>query len=164
MNEHNTKALYFCHTHPNLFLQKKCKGCHRGMCHTCINNHNDYCQSCLKSFFKGSSLHQNQKQVLRMFVSGIFLSLIVFGYQMLKLQPIKVNYLILGFCLGVSLMSMYYIMRQTNIYAEVSKVPFIGGKLAIVLLILTTVSGGPFLYFIYKLFLVGKSNYSKSVR
>ncbi|WP_299228637.1 hypothetical protein [uncultured Psychroserpens sp.] len=55
-------------------------------------------------------------------------------------------------------------MRQTNIYAEVSKVPFIGGKLAIVLLILTTVSGGPFLYFIYKLFLVGKSNYSKSVR
>ncbi|WP_299274043.1 hypothetical protein [uncultured Psychroserpens sp.] len=162
MNEHNTKAQFFCHTHPNLFLQKRCKGCRRGMCHTCINQHNDYCSSCLRQSFKLSSAYENQRQIIRMVCSGIIVGLIVLAYQLFVSKIINYPYLLLGFGIGISIMSMYYIMGRTDVFSEISKIPFIGGKLAMATLVLTAISGGPILYFLYKIGMQLKSNYLKS--
>jgi len=161
LNSLNTKALYYCHTHPNLFLQKRCKECRRGMCHTCIHHNFNYCQSCLSQAFKLGSQHKNQQQVLRMFISGSFAFCIGLAYQLFISKQIDYTYLLLGFCIGVSILSIFYISKRTDVFLEISKVPFIGWKLAIFALILTTISGGPFLYFLYKLVLIGKSSYLK---
>lgn len=131
------------------------------MCHTCIHNNSDFCHSCLKQTFRSGSQYENQQMVFRMFVSGIVISSISLAYQLMSSELIDYLNLFLWFCFGVSVMSMYYISSKTDVYSETSKVPFIGAKLAIVLLILTTVSGGPFLYFLYKTFLVGKAAYLK---
>lgn len=156
MNARNEKALYFCHTHPNLFLQQQCKACKRGMCHTCIHNNKDYCESCAKSLFKSSRQYEHLTEVKQMLIAGIIVFGITSFYTYSAGPPIDTFELFLGFYFGITIMAIYFVLSKTDVFSTITKIPFIGWKLAIILLALTAVTGGPLLYFIYKIFMVGR--------
>ncbi|MFK7832803.1 MAG: hypothetical protein AB8B52_05985 [Winogradskyella sp.] len=165
MNELNHKALYFCHTHPNLFLQKKCDSCKRGMCHTCIHNNKNYCSDCLTINKRFSSGYEAKKQIITCLVfaaiiTGIAVLIFVQKLSNLPDYPLIKNSII-TFFIALSIANAYYLFNKTDILSSVNKVPFIGFKLSLAVLALVTASGLPILYMLYKSVLLLKSDYFK---
>ena len=68
---------------------------------------------------------------------------------------------LISFFGALSVISCYYMMRETEIFSSVGKIPFIGFKLSIVLMVLILVTGIPILYMLYKTILLLKSGYFK---
>ena len=165
MNEHNLKALYFCHTHTNLFLQKHCKNCKRGMCHTCLAHNSDYCKSCLKTNYRNSSHYEDKQEMIKVFLFSIIITCIVGCYLHFKSQPSVVKdlneTLLLVFFFSLSVASMHYLMKHTSFMNDVRKVPFIGFKLSIALLIIIIILGIPVFYIFFKTLKVLKHTYFK---
>ena len=165
MNEHNHKALYFCHTHPNLFLQKQCESCRRGMCHTCIVDHPKYCPDCRKQLRRTHSSYEDVRSLYSALIGGLVISsviaaFLIYNYNTGTIFPLT-KYLLIGIFAAFTITCAFYMLRNSEFLSTVGKVPFIGFKLSIVLLILILVSGLPILYMLYKAFLVLNDNYFK---
>lgn len=167
MNEHNQKALDFCHTHPNLFLQQHCKNCKRGMCHTCIHNNRDYCTECLSDFKRLGSSHEDKKQILTALILAISTSFLVsislfYSNYTIQNSPITESVLITFFA-TLSIVSCYYLFQESDIFSSINKIPFIGFKLSMLLLIFLIISGLPILYLFYKSVLLIRTYYFKQL-
>lgn len=72
--------------------------------------------------------------------------------------------IIMSFLYGISISGAYYILTVTTFFEDVKKIPFIGWKLALILLIITVVLCIPVFYFLAKVYTVLKSqlSYKKS--
>ncbi|WP_157957343.1 hypothetical protein [Winogradskyella tangerina] len=163
MNDHNHKALYFCHTHPNLFLQKQCESCRRGMCHTCIVNHPKYCPDCLKQLRRTSTTYEDLRALYSVLIGSLIISsiigvLLVYHYNNNVDFPLT-KYLLITVFGALTVTSGFFMLRNSEFLSTVSKVPFIGFKLSLLLLILILFSGLPILYMLYKAILILKDNY-----
>ena len=158
MNEFNQKALYYCHTHPNLFLQKKCKSCKRGMCHTCIYNNVDYCQDCLSQQKRFSSNYKDKREISSTLIATLIISTIIsilVFYNKYNLPDYSLTEsLLIIFFATLTVVSCYYMLRETDLLKSVGKIPFIGFKLILV-------TGLPILYMIFKITLLIRTNYFK---
>ena len=167
MSDHNQKALYFCHTHPNLFLQKKCTSCKRGMCHTCIYNNPNYCSDCLSKQKRFSSNYKDKKNILNSIVFAVIVSsliaFLIFNQAQNTTDYPCIKYISISFLIALSVSNCYYLFQGTEILSEVKKVPFIGFKLSLLILILVVASGLPILYMLYKSILILKTTYFKQV-
>lgn len=147
------KARFFCHTHTNLFLQKHCKQCGRGMCHTCLHNNNTFCPSCIKEFYLSSEAHANKKEILWMLGAGILVYSIFISLQFHENNtnyPDFYSESFLAFFLGTSLCGTYFFIRDHEIMSTIRKVPFIGFKLSIIVLIIIIITGIPIFFQLYK--------------
>ncbi|MEY8869687.1 hypothetical protein AB9K24_09275 [Meridianimaribacter flavus] len=155
MSDHNQKALYFCHTHPNLFLQKNCKSCKLGMCHTCIHNNQEYCPSCTNRFYKLSNSYKNKNEVIRILGFAIVISLAVPLYYYINALSVNssefTSHYLLVFYFATSVAATHYMLKGTSFMDSIRKVPFIGFKLSIVILALIVVFGISILYIAIKL-------------
>ena len=163
MSDHNQKALYFCHTHPNLFLQKKCEGCKRGMCHTCIYNNLNYCSDCLRTQKRFSSNTKDKKELFNTLIFAVVISCVI---VLLLFHKTNINphypltkYVLIAFVISLSASNCYYLFQKTTLLSDVNKIPFIGFKLSILIIVLVVASGLPILYLIYKSALLLKTHY-----
>jgi len=163
MNDHNLKALYFCHKHPNLFAQSKCKSCKRGMCHTCTHHNENFCSDCLKQNKKFSSTNEDVQDLkVALIASAVlttFFTVLIF-YKKSNTPDFQLttNFFII-FYLSLSAVNFYLLLKNTQIVNTISKMPFIGFKLAIVLVLLILGSGLPILYMLYKITIVARDAY-----
>ncbi|WP_353780162.1 hypothetical protein [Winogradskyella sp. 3972H.M.0a.05] len=163
MRDLNEKALYFCHTHPNLFLQKHCAGCGRGMCHTCIHHDERLCPSCNKELYRSSSHYENKNRVIRALGFAVIVSLAVPAYYLyyqysMDNNEFAANYFLV-FLIGFSLAGMHYMMQDTTFIQDIRSIPFIGFKLGIIVLILLIVSGVPIFFLLYKIAILVKHHW-----
>ncbi|SEM26755.1 hypothetical protein SAMN04487910_4590 [Aquimarina amphilecti] len=163
------KQHYFCHTHPNLFAQSKCHSCYKGMCHTCLHTNSTLCASCLKSNFLTGNLYKNQKELIYIFSIGLAIGLLYHIYQCVTIAGIYSNFNfskdLLYVTLGtLSAISAYYMYSEVTLISEVSKIPFIGGKLALLLIIISLVIGVPLFYLLYKILLFIKQKITNHKR
>jgi hypothetical protein len=144
------KARYFCYTHPNLFSQKRCSSCGGGMCYTCINKHETLCSDCQRSIYRVSDAYAYKKEGLWMLGTGVLtLSLFLAYYHITETQIIySQTDVLLAFLFGSNVIASYYFLSKTTIVKEVNKVPFIGFKLALIVLVLIFITGLPLLYFL----------------
>jgi len=150
------KALYYCHTHPNLFLQQHCKVCRKGMCRTCIDYNSTTCTECLRESYIGSKTYAYKKELAWMMVSGIFTLALFFTYTYVSnidIYDSSLDYLLV-FLFGLSITGTHYLLRDTDFMGDIRKVPFIGFKLSIIVLLLIFVTGIPIIYFLYKLLIL----------
>lgn len=148
------KTIYYCHTHPNLFLQQLCKVCNKGMCYTCINNDTTICPKCLKVSYLGSKTYAYKKELISMFGTGLIMLSIFFAFTYfsnINIYESLVDYLLV-FLFGLSVTGTHYLLRDTDFMGDIRKVPFIGFKLTLIVLGLIFVTGIPIIYFLYKLF------------
>lgn len=143
------KARYFCSTHPNLFSQKRCNSCGGGMCYTCIHTHETLCGDCQRSIYHVSDAYAYKKEGLWMLSAGVFtISLFLVYYHLIETHALYTQTeLLLAFLFGSNVIAAYYFLNKTTIVRDVNKVPFIGFKLALLVLVLIFVSGLPLLYF-----------------
>ena len=149
------KALYFCHTHTNLFLQQLCMGCRRGMCHTCIHHHPTLCASCLKNNFLGAAKNPYKKEFGWMLIGGIIALIIylVIDYSSTNENYFTINvYLdsLVAFLFGSCIVATRYMLRDKDFLSEALEIPFVGFKVSIVLFVFLFISGFPILYILYK--------------
>ncbi|MEP0266788.1 hypothetical protein [Dokdonia sp.] len=160
------KEAYFCHTHPNLFSQKKCKECYRGMCYTCLSMDEDHCSDCRRSSYLSGDTHKNIKAIRGMLIVAVIVLILTHVYQYKNDVQVYEN---LDFIknLGITLFYTisigfaFFLYEDTDILDEIRKVPFIGFKLMLATLIITVVLGLPVFYFLYKIYLLLKA---KSIR
>lgn len=160
------KALYFCNAHPNLFSQQNCNRCSRWMCHTCVHNNSTICADCLNSSFLGSETHATKEQSKHILISGlitltIFLVINYFDKNGFEIDSAFYFNSLIAFLFGLSITCTHCMMRDTDFMEEIRKIPFIGFKLALFILLLIFISGIPILYFLYKLFKVKRSKFKE---
>ena len=165
MSDHNHKALYFCHTHPHLFLQKPCDSCGRGMCHTCMVKHPKYCQDCLKQMRRTNSSYEDVRALYSVLIGSLIISciisaLLIYKYNTMTDYPLT-KYLLITVFGAFTVTSGFYMLRNSEFLSSVRKIPFIGFKLSLVLLLLILISGLPILYMLNKAILVLNDNYFK---
>ena len=89
--------------------------------------------------------------VIREYIQAI----IIFHEFSIKLLA---NFFII-FYLSLSAVNFYLLLKNTQIVNTISKMPFIGFKLAIVLVLLILGSGLPILYMPYKMVIVARDAY-----
>ncbi|WP_299762163.1 hypothetical protein [uncultured Dokdonia sp.] len=166
MNEQEKEA-YFCHTHTNLFSQKKCNECYRGMCYTCLNMDENICPSCRNYSYKQGDFYKNKRLVIGMLIiAGVILAL-VHAYQYNTNVYVYDNAAFIG-VLGIVLFYTisvgfsYFLFEDTDILSEIRKVPFLGFKLMIATLIVTIIIGLPVFYFLNKVYLLLRVKYSRT--
>jgi len=150
------KALYYCNIHTNLFSQQACSNCNRGMCYTCIENHNSVCPECLKGFHQHSSDYQDKKQLLWIVGSGVLASLLSIVYAYFANGQIEVNgysfkVLAIAFLLGASFTATHYLMGETDFMEKIKSTPFIGMQLGLLVLAFIMFTGSSLIYFAYKM-------------
>ncbi|MBQ4805395.1 hypothetical protein J8L88_21215 [Aquimarina sp. MMG015] len=150
------KQKYFCHTHRNLFAQSRCNNCFKGMCHTCVHNNPTLCAACLKNNFITGSQYKNQKELIYILSISLGIGLLYHIYQCVTIADIYSNFNfskdLLYVTLGtLSVISAYYMYSEVTLISKVSKIPFIGGKLAFLLIIFSLVIGIPLFYLLYKI-------------
>ena len=159
MNDFNLKALYFCHTHSNLFSQKNCNVCGRGMCHTCIHRNSNCCPSCIKDLKKSKQGYLLKNEVLITIGIALLASLIFHYYQFHHTDKLYNSFeflpdLSLVFLYSLSAVGSVYMMRTHSFIDDIKSIPFIGFKLALIVLLLTIASCIPVLYILYNAFFV----------
>ena len=135
------------------------------MCHTCIQNNNDFCSDCLTKQKRFSSSYQEKNEIIKALVSTLIISsiiaLLLFNTKYnLPDYPLTKN-LLITFFVTLSIVYSYFMLKETEIIQSVGKIPFIGFKLSIILYILIVMTGLPILYMIYKSLLILKTNYLK---
>ncbi|WP_299222951.1 hypothetical protein [uncultured Aquimarina sp.] len=150
------KRNYFCHIHTNLFSQSKCHHCYRGMCHTCLHNNSTICPDCIRTQFLTGDQYKNQKEISYILSIGLGVTLLFHVYQYYTISEIYNNFNFLESLLYVLLgtltaISAYYMYSEVTIIRDVSKIPFIGGKLVLLLILISLVIGIPLLYLLYKI-------------
>ncbi|WP_299249248.1 hypothetical protein [uncultured Aquimarina sp.] len=150
------KRNYFCHTHTNLFSQSKCHHCYRGMCHTCLHQNHTICPDCRRTQFLTGDQYKNQKEISYILSIGIGVALSFHIYQCYTISDIYTSFKFLESLLYVLIgtltaISAYYMYSEVTIIREVSKIPFIGGKLALLLILISLIIGIPLLYLLYKI-------------
>ncbi|MFD2564857.1 hypothetical protein [Aquimarina rubra] len=150
------KQNYFCHTHTNLFSQSKCHNCYRGMCHTCLHNNPTICPDCVRTRFLAGDQYKNQKEISYMLSIGAGVALLFHIYQCYTISGIYTSFnflesLLYVFLGSLTAISAYYMYSEVTIILEISKIPFIGGKLALLLILISLVIGIPLLYLLYKI-------------
>lgn len=158
------KQHYFCHTHHNLFSQKNCHSCNRGMCYTCLHHNPTTCPDCLKTNFLTSDHYKNQKEISYILGIGLGATLIFHVYQWYSINNIydTIHFLEnLLVVLGISLsaISAYYMYSEVTLIKDVQKIPFIGSKLALLMIVISLVIGIPMLYLVYKIFIFLKVHF-----
>lgn len=163
MNDHNLKALYFCNKHPNLFAQAKCKSCKRGMCHTCAHHNENFCSDCLKQNKRFNSTIEDVQDLKAVLIFSVILTIFFTLLVLYKKSNapdfvLTDNFLIILY-LTFSTVNFYLILKNTDFVKSVSKIPFLGFKLAIILVLLIIVSGIPILYMLYKSIMVVRDAY-----
>ncbi len=138
------------------------------MCHTCIHNNKEYCQSCLKTNHKNSSLYEDTQEMFRVFLFSIIITTIAGIYLYVKSQSSIVKdlneVLLIVFFFSLSIASTHYLMKHTSFMDDVRKVPFLGFKISIVLLVLIVVSGISVIYILFKTIKVLKHFYLKRLK
>jgi len=159
------KARYYCGTHPNLFSQKKCNGCNRGMCFTCIDLNNEYCSSCFKYSILDNLYFKSLKEIKGITIIAILVLIIAHLIQYFSNNNIYEDYIFLknlGLTLfyTISIAYAFILFEGTDFLDDIRKIPFIGFKLMLGILILTVIAGIPVFYFVYKVFWVSK-NYAR---
>lgn len=133
------------------------------MCHTCIAHNPDYCQSCLKYNYRNSSLYESSQELIRVTIfSAIITSLA--GCYLYYDSQLSTKTLVCIFYFSFSVASTHYLMKGTDFLSSIRKIPFIGFKLSIALLILIIVTGIPVFYILFKSIKVLKYFYSKRVK
>ncbi|WP_108802587.1 hypothetical protein [Aquimarina sp. Aq107] len=150
------KQKHFCHSHPNLFAQSRCNNCFKGMCHTCIHNNPTLCTACLKSSFLTGDQYKNQKELIYILSIGLGVGLLYHIYQFTTIKHLYNNFNFVNDLLYVTIgtltvISAYYMYSETTIISDIRKIPFIGGKLALLLIIFSLVIGIPLFYLLYKI-------------
>jgi hypothetical protein len=149
------KSHYYCHTHSNLFSQQTCEICYRGMCHTCIQNNESICPSCLKKSYFGSTYQQNKKNLIWIRGSGLIgrvLFLLYSGYgTSVELTNNFNKGAFMAFLGGANFTATHYFLEDNDFIEKVKNFPFFGFQLSVVVLIFIFVTGIPILYFIYKI-------------
>lgn len=149
------KARYFCYTHPNLFSQQRCNSCGTGMCHTCIHQHKTLCKDCQRSIYRSSDAFTLRMQGLWILAAGLLTLSLFFGYHhSLDTPNYDINDLLLAFVFGANSLGTFYFFNQTSVLNDIKKIPFIGFKLAIIILALIFITGLPLLYFIFNGYLI----------
>jgi len=89
-------------------------------------------------------------------VSGIFTLALFFTYTYVSnidIYDSSLDYLLV-FLFGLSITGTHYLLRDTDFMGDIRKVPFIGFKLSIIVLLLIFVTGIPIIYFLYKLLIL----------
>ena len=155
------KEAYFCHTHTNLFSRQKCKECYRGMCYTCLSIDQEYCPSCRQSSYFNGDAYKNLKAIRGMLIVAAIALILMHTYQYNtdvhvyeNLDFIKNLGITLYFTISIGF--AFFLFEDTEILSETRKIPFIGFKLMLVVLIATVIIGIPVLYFLYKIYLLLK--------
>lgn len=97
-----------------------------------------------------------------MLLSGILLLILFCTYNYFArgydfADPKFQRDILMSFLYGISICGAYYILTVTTFFEDVKSVPFIGWKLALILLILTVVLCIPVFYFLSKVFTVVKA-------
>lgn len=161
------KEAYFCHIHTNLFSQKKCKECYRGMCFTCLDMDKEYCPSCKRSMYLGGDTYKNIKAIKGMLIVALVVLALAHAYQYSNdvhiyenLEFIKNLGIVLFFTISIGF--AFFLYEDTEILNEIREVPFIGLKLMLATLIITVVLGIPVFYFLYKIYLLLKAKYIRA--
>lgn len=152
----NEKALYFCNAHPNLFLQKDCIHCNRGLCHTCIASYGVICPACSKNAHTNSSTYAYKRQLFWMLGSGMltlafFLFFFYYQTEVITITDSFYVEVILAFLFGANFTAANYFLETNSIIEKMKKIPILGFKLSVVALIFIFITGIPVLYFLYKL-------------
>ena len=158
----NLKEQYYCRTHPNLFLKERCRSCRGGMCLTCINEHKTLCPSCRKNSFRTYNYAISLLIVKRATAAGF----IALGLYVLFSLPSLIAgnnletqalYMLLFFGIGVSVVSVIFLLNDTDYFEAINKIPVIGFKLTLLTLMVLSVTGYPLFYYFKKVFLVIKA-------
>ncbi len=132
------------------------------MCHTCINNNDTVCASCIKERYFTPDYYTNIQEVKHALLIGIIVLIIYSIFFFSTAHQLETINLLWSFIGGIAIGSGYYLIKNVSLYSETNKIPFIGFKLTLVLVALTFVLGIPIVYFIYKTFVLIKTYYFKS--
>ena len=127
------------------------------MCCTCKHNNSKVCPACLKQSYYSGDIHKSKGELIAIFFSGIATLTLFLLYQYMDrgqffIYEEYVIHSIIAFLVGISISGAYFMLRNTNTMSEISEIPFFGGKLSIIFLVIIVVTGAPALYFLYKLF------------
>jgi len=111
-----------------------------------------------------SDQYKIQKEIGYILALGLGVALLFHIYQYLSITDIYNTNDFLGnllyvFIAAISAVSAYYMYREVSIIDDLRKIPFIGGKLTLMVIILSLVLGIPIMYLLYKIFVLLKLHF-----
>ena len=135
------------------------------MCHTCIHYNNDYCSSCLKQSHRSSGSYADKNELIRVLGFAIIIASIVPFYYHFNNLSLNTNdfieSLLLVLYFSTSVAGAHYMLKDTDFIDEIRKIPFIGFKLSIILLVIIVVCGIPIFFMLYKLIKILNNHFFK---
>ena len=135
------------------------------MCHTCIHHNSEYCSSCVKHSYRSSGSYADKNELIRVLVFAIIIaSLVPLYYHFNNLSLNTQDFLeslLLVFYFSGSVAGAHYMLKDTDFIDEIRKIPFIGFKLSIILLVIIVVCGIPIFFMLYKLIKILNNHFFK---